>query len=278
MSFTERPFFISSPGPLCAVLTDPDNARASMQVVTGFGEEKKSSYRNMVELCRAAASQGIRSLRFDLSGTGDSDADFGSLTLDRWSEDIAAAFDYLQKLPGAGRVSCVALRLGCLLASACNISWESAVLIAPPMSGAAYMREVLLQKQLRAAMTGSPRMSIAAMEESIARDGSLDLDGIKLGHRMFEGLRGLAFEQNSQLFKGRGMIVSFGANPSQWERAASACFTPEAGIVSLQLAPFWNQNDFLSSSIMNGAIIGHILNEVPASPLSDIGAKGGAGR
>ncbi len=238
-AFEERPlFFPSARAELYGVLSLPAGPPARAVLVTaGFGEEKKAAWRNVVELCRTLAGRGVASLRFDLTGTGDSDAEFSSCTVDDWTEDLRRAAAFLLERTGAPRLDAACLRLGCLLFAAAGIKADRLLLVAPPASGAAFMREEFMRKQLRAAISGLERESVAAMEERLKREGVLDLDGLELGLRLWEGLRELDWD-SLRLEAERTLVLTARGGEAAAQAAAKAA-SGAAEVGKLEVPSFW---------------------------------------
>jgi uncharacterized protein len=65
----------------------------------GLGGNKVGHYRAYVELASAFASMGIASLRIDFRGSGDSEGDFASVTLDSEVKDACKGIEYLKMHP-----------------------------------------------------------------------------------------------------------------------------------------------------------------------------------
>lgn len=74
-----------SPGPHPAVL-----------MCHGLGGHKSGKYRIYVTLAEKLSKQGIASLRIDFRGSGDSEGDFGDMTLDSEAKDAVIALNYLK--------------------------------------------------------------------------------------------------------------------------------------------------------------------------------------
>ncbi len=244
MSYSEQPLFIPGDAPIYGVFTQAAEQKSAFLVITGFGEEKKSVYRNVVDLCRHAAAKGITSLRFDLSGTGDSDADISKLSVDDWFRDIKRAYHFLVEQAGTN-CSIVGLRLGCLLAINAALDPVSYVFIAPPQSGALYLREELMRRQLRAAMCGLPREANSVFEEHIAKEGSADLDGINISFALYDGIRSLNWDAASGVSL-PCLIVHAGkleAAPSELLQIAKK-YQSSPSLVGLKTMQFWNTTDY----------------------------------
>jgi alpha-beta hydrolase superfamily lysophospholipase len=252
MTVRERPAFIAD-GRLYSVLCTGERADAAVLVVTGFGEEKKSSARNVVELCRALAGSGVVTLRFDLRGTGDSDFPFSEVSLGHWLDDVRDASEALRVETGSVDVALLGVRLGCLVGAAADANFTRAVLVAPVASGAAWLREELMRKQLRAVRTGRPRLSLPAMEELLASEGTLDLDGIRFPRRLAEELKALGYP-SSIGFPAKVISVGPGSNPApEAAKAAQAlgAVTPE----HFSYPPFWNQTDHARTDWLTGSVL-----------------------
>ena len=82
------------------------------------------------------AARGFQTLRFDLSGIGDSSGDFEEATASRWTEDLGAAVAEARELLGALRVVVVAQGLAAaalLHAASHGLEADSLLLIDPAL-------------------------------------------------------------------------------------------------------------------------------------------------
>jgi pimeloyl-ACP methyl ester carboxylesterase len=104
MSLAETPEFLESAGRrLFAVRRTPSGAaRGAVVLCHAFGEEKKSSHRNLVEAARLMAERGFASLTPDLTGCGDSDGSLADATIEAWMGDLAVAQEHLARHVTAG--------------------------------------------------------------------------------------------------------------------------------------------------------------------------------
>lgn len=84
--------FVSGEHQLCGIFA-PGQHKTALLIVVGGPQYRIGSHRQFVKLCRAAASQGIASLRFDVSGMGDSDGQ--AKPFYQQQQDIQAAIDQL---------------------------------------------------------------------------------------------------------------------------------------------------------------------------------------
>jgi len=116
-----------------------------------FGHEMMSTHRAYRHLANQLANAGFPTLRIDYDGTGDSsgsdaDADRPS----SWLASIDEAARALERR-GAKRIALVGLRFGALLAVdyANTHPVDTLVLIAPPASGRAYVRELRALHSMR---------------------------------------------------------------------------------------------------------------------------------
>lgn len=164
------------------------------------------------KLAGMIAREGFHVLRFDYFATGDSAGDSAEGTLDQWTLDIATAALELRDTASVSQVSLVGMRLGSVLAArACarGMAVEDLVLWEPVTNGKAYlaqlesaqalylslvrppedntrtpqellgypmtpaMRDSLLQIDLFAEKSGSPRRVLAVSAEERAADNEL---------------------------------------------------------------------------------------------------------
>jgi pimeloyl-ACP methyl ester carboxylesterase len=124
-----------------------------------FGFEEICARKSVVLLAHELAARGVNVLRFDYFGTGDSLG--GPLDADQvatWIGNIRAAADWLRSHGGVSDLSLVGLRLGALLAVNAADTIENLAtlaLIAPPVSGKAWLRESLAFSSMIAPPVGA---------------------------------------------------------------------------------------------------------------------------
>ncbi|WP_332303600.1 serine aminopeptidase domain-containing protein [Rhizobium sp. GR12] len=146
--------------------------------VSPWGMEELCSRKFQRVLAERLAASGVASLRFDYHGAGDAlDPEDVGRTAD-WLADTRAAFDYLKRLSGCSGVVVLAQGLGCPIvvqALADAAAAGSMALLAPVVSGRAYLREL-------------------AMWSSMIDDGL----GLRPGQRMAEAgaIAGMAMPAN----------------------------------------------------------------------------------
>ncbi len=104
-------------------------------------QEMMRSYQTHVQLARELASAGHAVLRFDYSGTGDSDGSSDSLALDRWLVDTLAAAVVLKKKSQISRITLLGTRLGGTMAlrASCELGAKQLILWDPVVDGPAYL-------------------------------------------------------------------------------------------------------------------------------------------
>ncbi len=213
---TEEPIRFRAAGrELTGILHAPASPRSAVLVVHPFAEEKKFSHRVLVELARALASKDIATLRFDLSGEGDSSGESEDATLDAWLEDIAAARAELAKRFPAAALTLLGLRLGATLAlaSVAQSPTAAVVLWEPILSGAKYVDEILRRRMIKEMMTtGKKATGRDAVLAQIQADGFLDLDGLAIGKKLIEGISSLDAKALAGRFAGRALLVQIAFN------------------------------------------------------------------
>ena len=126
--------------------------RTAVLICPAWGMEYMRSYRGLRLLAQRLAQNGYETLRFDYSGTGDSEGQSLDARLEHWLADINTAAQELRDLTGSEQIAVVGLRLGALLVEAARlrtglkpalqISWDA------PASGQEY---VALMHELSAA-------------------------------------------------------------------------------------------------------------------------------
>ncbi len=117
-----------------------------MLLCNPFGEEASRAHRTFRVLATQLERAGYPALRFDYSGTGDSQGEGADATLEAWLGDIGLAAERLREASGASRIAIVGLRLGATLAAMAagrgDVRPRHLVLWDPVVGGAAYLREL----------------------------------------------------------------------------------------------------------------------------------------
>ena len=231
MPFLEEPVrFASSGRELAGILHAPASgkARSAVLVVHPFAEEKKFSHRVLVELARELAQRDVATLRFDLSGEGDSAGESEDATLDAWMEDIASARAEVARRFPEIPVTLMGLRLGATFALA-SASREMGtvpeqrqkqegqspflVLWEPILSGAKYVDEILRRRMIKEMMTtGKKATGRDAVLAQIEADGFLDLDGLAIGRKLIEDISALDAKALAATFTGKALLVQIAFN------------------------------------------------------------------
>lgn len=80
----------------------------------GFTDDKTGDNRLFVKFARKAAKAGIAVLRFDFTGSGDSEGDFAEVTLNSEMEDLKSAVDFVYNLSEVdnSRINLIGYSLG----------------------------------------------------------------------------------------------------------------------------------------------------------------------
>ncbi len=106
--------FASDGRHLCGVLEHSEGEPvAGVVVVHGWGGCRVGPHRILVETARRLGERGLLTLRFDLSGRGESDGDPAVIDLDAMMADTAAALDELaRRLPSGARLGLLGMCSG----------------------------------------------------------------------------------------------------------------------------------------------------------------------
>lgn len=119
-------------------------------------QEMMRSYQAHVQLARELAALGYAVLRFDYSGTGDSEGSSETAMLSRWLEDTLQASATLKKKSRQNRLVLLGTRLGGTLAlrASCELGIRQLILWDPIVDGSAYLDE--LRRSHRAMLSADP--------------------------------------------------------------------------------------------------------------------------
>ncbi|WP_321952410.1 hypothetical protein [Paraburkholderia bannensis] len=133
----------------------PADGRTGVVLCNPFGYDALCTHRGWRKLAERLAAAGLPTLRFDYPGTGDAagmEDDPGRV--EAWLDSIGAAVRHLRAWTGVTRVALVGLRLGATLAAvaaqrigASDEGIDDLVLLAPPVTGRRYIRELRAHRQ-----------------------------------------------------------------------------------------------------------------------------------
>lgn len=130
----------------CAGWLHPAAGNRGVIICVAQGYEELCTHRPMRGLADRFAAAGLPTLRFDYPGTGDSIGDERDPARVRaWLDSIHAASRYLRQSVGIEEIAIVGLRIGATLAAIAAEELgdvEALALMAPSVSGRAYVREI----------------------------------------------------------------------------------------------------------------------------------------
>ncbi|RUW24893.1 alpha/beta fold hydrolase, partial [Mesorhizobium sp. M1A.F.Ca.IN.020.06.1.1] len=159
-------------------------------VIAGaHGHEDLCSRRFLRLLADKVAENGLPALQFDYPGCGNAAGDHSTPgQVQRWTASIGAAIDRLKQDCGVADVILVGFRLGALLAPLAAAGRDDVaglVLLAPPSSGKAYVREVTAMSR----MIDAPLASRSA-GEGVFTEGR-EAAGFRISHETLADLSAL---------------------------------------------------------------------------------------
>jgi pimeloyl-ACP methyl ester carboxylesterase len=142
------------------------NGNCGIVICPAQGVEDLCTHKSLRLMADAFAKQGYPALRFDYAGTGDSlGSDREPQRVEAWIASIEAAVEWLRANTKVDKVVLVGLRLGSALASiaADRLNTISGlILLAPIVSGRAYMRELSTLSNFIRKTEGPDKASLAA--------------------------------------------------------------------------------------------------------------------
>lgn len=113
----------------------------------GFTGSKEEIHMMFVKFCRILESMGWASLRFDFSGTGDSDGDFSDMTFGSELSEANAILDYAKSLPeiDPDRIALLGQSMGGAVVSALAGKRPDDVSALVLWAGAGELKDAILQ-------------------------------------------------------------------------------------------------------------------------------------
>ncbi|HUW82178.1 MAG TPA: alpha/beta hydrolase [Phycisphaerae bacterium] len=121
-----------------------------------FSEERKCSARVATLAARRFCEHGYHVLRFDYTGTGESDGWPEQVSIGRWLQDIHTAAQHLAKRAELPRIGLFGIRFGGTLAALCDrVDLSCLLLWAPLLTGAQCLAEYRRHLDATRILTGA---------------------------------------------------------------------------------------------------------------------------
>ncbi len=237
-ALSQHAFFLNVDGRmLSATCFLPAKVRGAVLFVPPFVEERKGALPVFVQTARAFGEDGIASLLFDFSGSGDSEGAFEDTRPEFFEAECEAAWDWLKRTFPAAPCGLIGVRTGALLANrlAAHHPEAAALVLWAPVSGADLIRQLLQRRMVNDMVAyGKARESRAALEARLSQGETVDLDGYPVTGAFFAWLQKLVPQP-----VGVPTCVSSGGHDG---KTAAACAThgAESTALSLRFPPFWN--------------------------------------
>lgn len=209
-------------------------------------EERKAAQRVLVETARSLAQAGVRILRFDYRGCGDSPGDFDDFGPTTWLADIAAAVAELRTRTPDAPLGLLGLRVGAAMAlhaAAGENGVDLTVLWEPVLDGQQYIEQELRRKMVREmVMRKGDRSSREELLAGLRGGESFDYEGYRIAPRLYRELGTL---ETRPAGTGRHLVVNVSHRDVPAESLANWVVElngrgHDAVIHTVQHPPFWN--------------------------------------
>jgi exosortase A-associated hydrolase 2 len=230
-------------------LPDGAPAGAAWIICSPILEEKNVAHGAWVTFGRALSAAGVRSLRIDYEGHGDSDGDTAALGLDEWVDDVCDAAARL-RADGVTRLTLFGCRAGALIAAraAAVLGAERLVVWCPVLTGADHVQDLLrLNLTTQLSVYKKVQHDRDAMIASLAAGETINIVGWTMGRRLLESLNAASFQQAIDTLSCPVEIFDLtrrpGAVPPAIEPLLSARVRGQ-GVTGLQ---FWIDGNYLDS-------------------------------
>ncbi len=216
-------FFPSGDRSLFGVLHRPADDATLVETKTAFvfchplGEEKLWTHRVFVSYARQLAQSGRPVLRFDFTGSGDSEGSFSDLSMTTLAGDLRAAIAEVRRLTGVTAVSLLGLRLGANIAM--KVADEEAdvqhlILWSPVTDGERYMQELLRINLLTQMATFKEiRQERPALVADMQQGRTVNVDGYEMAWPLYSSVAEFKPEADAHAFAGPCLIVQIEKQP-----------------------------------------------------------------
>ncbi|MGI6356895.1 MAG: serine aminopeptidase domain-containing protein [Lentisphaeria bacterium] len=244
---------------------DHDQPDAVLVVCEPFGEEKRCAFRMLVRLSWQLAELGIATLRFDLSGTGDSSGVHGEATWQQWQAETTAALQTAPSLTGARQAVILGARAGALLAApAAASSNAAAVILAEPiLTGEDMVNDLERRQKIKDMMTGATSSEAEPPTEDAAER---DFGGFVVSDTMLQQIRQADLVASLPDTAPIHVLRVSGAKkfPASWQPLLDRCQASSGTAAIIADKPFWGQLEYYESPLVNDAIANLLTGRNPA--------------
>jgi alpha/beta superfamily hydrolase len=185
-------YFMSGNQRLFGFLHVPDknNNEIGIVIANAFAEESSWSQRVMVSFARKLSQSGYSMLRFDYSGTGDSQGEFENFDLETYTQDIHAAIKCIRNEVSLKHTGLLGLRLGATLGSLVNENSAIAdfLILMQPIDDVKGYMQGCIRANLASQMTnyGKIKQNRVDIIEMLERGGYLNYEGYNISGRLYK--------------------------------------------------------------------------------------------
>lgn len=224
-----------------------------------FAEEAKCAHRVLTELAWALAGHGLRVLRFDYRGCGDSEGWFEDFDLDAWRADVRGAVAWARQRLKPSRLALVGLRLGAALAAEAveEVHADALVLLAPVIDGAGYWRENFRRTLIKAKLTEGDHVSADELRKA-EEEEYFDLAGWLVPRAMREQIQRLRLAPGETVpaFSGPCLVLDITARhqPGPKLRELASRY-PHGQARSIRMEPFWQRIGLVDAAPLCTAMV-----------------------
>lgn len=229
-------------------------AIAAAVLVEPLAEEKRAAYRMLVRLARTLAQQNIATIRFDLSGTGDSSLPHGETTLAIWLEDVVAVADDLVKQANTSRLYLIAARAGALVAASAaqQLLPDKLVLVEPLLNGSDFLND-LERRQAIKGMLSEGGAALPSAQQRWSAGQLVDFGGYDFNPVLAQQLQDVSMRQLIPSLPAQTSLHAIRVSASKKLPPAWSIFGDQTTCVTDK--PFWGQLDYYESDFVNDAIV-----------------------
>ena len=242
-------FFPSGDRALFGVLHRPPagaGARPAFVFCHPLAEEKLWTHRVFVSYARQLAAAGYPVLRFDATGSGDSEGNFSDLSMTVLGDDVRAAIAEVRRQTGATAVSLLGLRLGATVAMMVADEVPDVrhlVLWAPVTEGEKYLQELLRVNLLTQMATFKEiRQERPALVTEMQDGRTVNVDGYEMAWPLYSSVSGYKPESGPHAFGGPVLIVQIDRQPRPApDLARLGASYAQATVAFAQEEAFWKE-------------------------------------
>ena len=230
-------------------------------------EEKNVAHGAFVTLARSLAALGVRAVRIDYEGHGDSEGDTAHLGLDEWTDDVCDTAEWVQR-DGPTSITVMGCRAGALIAARAASRIGAARLVAwcPVIRGEDHVQDLLrLNLTTQMAVHKKIQQDRPALVDALTAGHLVNIVGWTMGRALLTSLTAASLPPLLNALRCPAEILDLTRRPGDAPpEAVSGLASERVAVRGAQGLPFWIDGNYID--YQQAALVQATVSLAKASP------------